>query len=43
MPIARIDLIEGQSADYRETLGEVLYDAMIDILKVPKGDVGHRT
>jgi 4-oxalocrotonate tautomerase len=38
MPLARIDLIEGQSADYRETVGEVVYDAMIEILKVPKGD-----
>ena len=38
MPLARIDLIEGQSTDYRETVGEVVYDAMIEILKVPKGD-----
>jgi hypothetical protein len=38
MPLARIDLIEGQSADYRETIGEVVYDAMIETLKVPKGD-----
>ena len=38
MPLARIDLIEGRSADYRETVGEVVYDAMIEILKVPKGD-----
>jgi phenylpyruvate tautomerase PptA (4-oxalocrotonate tautomerase family) len=38
MPLARIDLIEGQSNDYRETIGEVVYDAMIEILNVPKGD-----
>jgi 4-oxalocrotonate tautomerase len=38
MPLARIDLIEGHSADYRETVGEVVYDAMIEILKVPKDD-----
>jgi 4-oxalocrotonate tautomerase len=38
MPLARIDLIEGQSTDYRDTVGQVVYDAMIEILKVPKGD-----
>jgi 4-oxalocrotonate tautomerase len=38
MPLARIDLIEGRSTDYRETLGEVVYEAMIEILNVPKGD-----
>jgi phenylpyruvate tautomerase PptA (4-oxalocrotonate tautomerase family) len=38
MPLARIDLIEGQSTDHRETVGEVVYDAMIEILNVPKGD-----
>ena len=35
MPLARIDLIEGQSANYRETVGEMVYDAMIEILKTP--------
>ena len=38
MPLARIDLAEGQSADYRRTIGEVVYDASVEILKVPKGD-----
>ena len=38
MPLARIDLIEGQSAEYRQTIGEVVYDAMIEILDVPEGD-----
>ena len=38
MPLARIDLIEGKPADYRRTIGEVVYEAMIDTLKVPKDD-----
>ena len=27
MPLARIDLAEGKTADYRRTIGEVVYDA----------------
>ena len=38
MPLARIDLAEGQSPDYRSTLGEVVYDALVEILKVPEDD-----
>jgi len=38
MPLARIDLVEGKSADYRRTIGEVVYDAMIDTINVPKND-----
>ena len=38
MPLARIDLAEGQSADYRRTIGEVVYDALVEILNVPKDD-----
>jgi 4-oxalocrotonate tautomerase len=38
MPLARIDLREGQSAEYRQTIGEVVYDAMINALGVPEGD-----
>src|SRR3984885_11009685 len=38
MPLARIDLAEGQSAEYRQAIGEVVYDAMIEILRVPEGD-----
>jgi 4-oxalocrotonate tautomerase len=38
MPLVRIDLEEGQSADYRRTIGEVVYEATVEILKVPKGD-----
>jgi 4-oxalocrotonate tautomerase len=38
VPLARIDLSEGQSTDYRRTIGEVVYDALVEILKVPKDD-----
>jgi phenylpyruvate tautomerase PptA (4-oxalocrotonate tautomerase family) len=38
MPIARVDLVQGKSADYRKAIGEVIYDAMIKTINVPKGD-----
>ena len=38
MPLARIDLPQGKSADYRKAVGEVIYDAMIKTINVPKDD-----
>jgi 4-oxalocrotonate tautomerase len=38
MPLARIDLIKGKPAEYRQTIGDVVYSAMVDILKAPKDD-----
>jgi phenylpyruvate tautomerase PptA (4-oxalocrotonate tautomerase family) len=38
MPLARIDLVKGKSPEYRKTVGEVVYTAMVDILKAPKDD-----
>lgn len=38
MPLARIDLAKGKSAEYRKTIGDVVYNAMVDILKAPKDD-----
>ncbi|BBX40959.1 tautomerase family protein [Mycobacterium simiae] len=38
MPFARIDLVEGQSDEYRQTIGDVVYNAMVDTLGVPEGD-----
>ncbi|WP_119300871.1 tautomerase family protein [Dongia deserti] len=38
MPLARISLVAGKSADYRRAIGDVIYDAMIETLKVPKDD-----
>jgi 4-oxalocrotonate tautomerase len=38
MPLVRIDLIQGKSSDYKGAIGEVIYDAMLAILNVPKND-----
>ena len=38
MPLVRIDLKRGKSADYRKTLGEIVYKAMIDVINVPDDD-----
>jgi phenylpyruvate tautomerase PptA (4-oxalocrotonate tautomerase family) len=38
MPLARIDLVQGQSAEYRRVVGDVVYAAMVEVLKAPKDD-----
>jgi 4-oxalocrotonate tautomerase len=38
MPFVRIDLKRGKSAEYRKTLGEIVYKAMIDLINVPQDD-----
>jgi 4-oxalocrotonate tautomerase len=38
MPFARIDLVQGKSAEYRRTIAEMVYEAMVDILKAPEND-----
>jgi phenylpyruvate tautomerase PptA (4-oxalocrotonate tautomerase family) len=38
MPLARIDLPSGKSADYRAAVGDVVYSAMLSALNVPKND-----
>jgi phenylpyruvate tautomerase PptA (4-oxalocrotonate tautomerase family) len=38
MPFVRIDLARGKSAQYRKTLGEIVYKAMMDVINVPDGD-----
>jgi 4-oxalocrotonate tautomerase len=38
MPFVRIDLIRGKSVEYRKTLGEIVYKAMVDLINVPEGD-----
>ena len=38
MPLVRIDLLEGKSADYLAGLGEAVYDAMRATLNVPVDD-----
>jgi 4-oxalocrotonate tautomerase len=38
MPFVRIDLKRGKSAEYRKTLGQIVYNAMIDLINVPNDD-----
>jgi 4-oxalocrotonate tautomerase len=38
MPLVRIDLPRGTSAQFRKTLGDIVYKAMTDIIDVPKDD-----
>ena len=38
MPLVRIDLPRGKNADYRKTIGEVVYEAMLQTINVPAND-----
>jgi 4-oxalocrotonate tautomerase len=38
MPFVRIDLMRGKSVEYRKALGEIVYQAMIGVINVPKDD-----
>ena len=38
MPLVRIDLTSGKTMAYRKAIGEVVYDAMLATLNVPKDD-----
>jgi phenylpyruvate tautomerase PptA (4-oxalocrotonate tautomerase family) len=38
VPLVRIDLVEGKSAEYGRTVGEVVYEAMLATINVPKDD-----
>ena len=38
MPFVRIDLMRGRSVQYRKTIGEIVYNAMRDVIDVPKDD-----
>jgi 4-oxalocrotonate tautomerase len=38
MPLVRIDLSKGKSAEYLDSLGEIVYRAMLGALDVPGGD-----
>jgi hypothetical protein len=31
MPLARIDLVAGKTEEFRKTVGDVVYEAMVDI------------
>ena len=34
MPLVRIDLVRGKSAEYRRTLGDIVYKALIDVINL---------
>jgi 4-oxalocrotonate tautomerase len=38
MPLARIDIVRGKTAAYKRTIADVVYEAMIEILKAPAND-----
>jgi phenylpyruvate tautomerase PptA (4-oxalocrotonate tautomerase family) len=38
MPFARIDLAQGKPPEYRATVGDVVYEGIVGILKAPDGD-----
>jgi phenylpyruvate tautomerase PptA (4-oxalocrotonate tautomerase family) len=38
MPLVRIDLMEGKPVEYCRGIGDVVYQAMVDVLKVPKDE-----
>lgn len=38
MPLVRIDLVEGKTAEYRRAIGDAVYDAMVEMLGVPAND-----
>ncbi len=38
MPLVRIDLVEGKSAEYVAKVGEVVYQSMLSALNVPEHD-----
>ena len=38
MPLVRIDLLEGKSERYRTQVGDILYQTLVEVLKVPEHD-----
>jgi len=38
MPLARIDVPRGRTAAFRRTVGDVVYESMLETLKVPAND-----
>ena len=38
MPLVRIDLPAGKSAEYRRSVADVVYDALRATMQVPEGD-----
>jgi 4-oxalocrotonate tautomerase len=38
MPFVRVDLVRGKPAEYRKKLGEIIYQALRDVINVPEND-----
>ena len=38
MPFVRIDLLEGKSPEYRAQVGQIVYQALLDVFGVPQND-----
>jgi len=38
MPLVRVDLPAGKSADYRKAVADVVYETLVSSLKVPEND-----
>ena len=38
MPLVRVDLIEGKPADFRQAVGNIIYQQLVEMLKVPADD-----
>jgi 4-oxalocrotonate tautomerase len=38
MPLVRIDLLKGKPAEFRQTVGDVVYEAMLETINVPPND-----
>jgi 4-oxalocrotonate tautomerase len=38
VPLVRIDLVEGKTPEYRLQVGEIVYQALLDVLGAPKND-----
>ncbi len=38
MPLVRVDLAQGKSTEYRVQIGQIVYQALLDTLGVPKAD-----
>ncbi len=39
MPLVRIDLAAGKSPEYGKQVGQIIYNALTDVMNAPKGDL----
>src|SRR5271163_2514330 len=39
MPLVRIDLAEGKAPEYGIQVGQIVYQALMDVMKAPQGDL----